>query len=136
MNKALLRLLAVIAVATPLVACGKSSIPNPAGPSQSTYSLSGTVSGPAGDNGAQMLEGVDVTVTDGSASYSTSTDSNGAFSFSGLAAGDWTLHFTKSGFVDQTENVTVSGDTNASYSLQTDPAAATARQALKRGAKK
>jgi len=135
MNKALLRLLAVIAVVTPLVACGKSNPITPT-PPPATYSLSGTVSGPAGDDGAVMLEGVNVTATDGSNSYSTTTDANGAFDFNGLAAGAWTLHFTKSGFVDQTEQVTVSGDTSGTYSLQTDPAAATARQALKRGGKK
>jgi hypothetical protein len=133
-HKNLLNLFAVIAVAAPLVACGKSNPIAPSNPTSVTYSLSGSVSGP-GDSGAVPLEGVNVSASDGTNELTTTTDANGMFSFSNVAAGDWTLHFTKTGYIDETTQVTLASDMSANYSLNPDPAAAQ-RQPLARARRK
>jgi hypothetical protein len=74
-----------------------------------TYSISGTITPAAGGNGATVTLG-------GAASASTTADSSGAFSFSGLANGTYTLTPSRAGytFSPASQSVTVNGANVAS----------------------
>ena len=75
------------------VGCGAASVPKSVA-TVSDLSISGSIS-PA-------TNGVGVTVTlSGDASGTTTTDSSGNYSFSGLPAGAYTLTPSKSGFSDE-----------------------------------
>jgi hypothetical protein len=86
-----------------------------------TYSISGLITPAAGGSGATV-------VLSGAASASTTTDGSGAFTFSGLANGTYTLTPSRTGytFSPTSQNVTVSGanvTTGVSFTatLQTSP---------------
>lgn len=75
-------------------------------PPPQTYSLSGTITPAAGGNGATIT-------LSGTASATTSANSSGAFTFTGLANGTYTLTPSRTGytFSPTSQNVTVNGAT-------------------------
>lgn len=68
--------------------------------------LTGDIQGTVKDhNGGQLIENCRVALSPGG--KSTSTDANGSFSFEDLTAGTYTLSFSKSGYSDATQEVSV-----------------------------
>jgi len=82
-------------------------------PSNATYSLSGTVSGPGGSGATVKLTGA--------ATASTTADSNGNFTFTGLANGSYTVTPSKTGFTytPASQAVTVSNANVTGVSFST-----------------
>lgn len=72
-------------------------------PEITTGSISGTVT--ADSNGTEPLSGVTVSIL--STGQSTTTGSNGAFTFTNLQAGSYSLQFTKSGYNTNSRTVNV-----------------------------
>jgi hypothetical protein len=88
-----------------------------------TYSLSGSIYGDLNQNGVQDssetgVNGVSVSLSSG---QSTTTDSNGAYSFSNLTQGTYTITITSpSGYTTSTTNpvtLAVSGDTTQNFGV-------------------
>jgi len=75
--------------------------------SETQLSLEGTVTNA---NGGALLEGVAVTVN--GSELTVLTDENGDYAIAGLAAGNYVLQFTLSGFVDVTQQATVATGEN------------------------
>jgi hypothetical protein len=73
-------------------------------PPAATFSVSGTVSETA-PTASKRVEGVQVT----SGTATATTNSNGAFTLTGVASGVQTLTFTKADYVTTTRQVTVAG---------------------------
>jgi hypothetical protein len=100
-----------------------SAILNPTTPATSTFSISGSVSGPA-------LVGVTINLT-GAATGSTSTDVNGNYSFTALPTGSYTVAPSLAGFVfsPASSAVTISG-ANVSVNNFAETASAAASSSL------
>ena len=88
-----------------------SPTPTPT-PTPTTFTISGTVAETAPTT-STLLEGV--TVSNGSAS--TTTDSQGRFTLTNVAAGAYTLTASKGDYSSETKAVTVAGDTTVSFNL-------------------
>ena len=104
---ALLTALVFIGGCSGLVSQTSQQVPPPP-----TFSLSGTITPAAGGNGATLT-------LSGAASGSTTANSSGAFSFSGLKDGIYTLTPSRTGytFSPTSQNVTVNGATVAGVSF-------------------
>ncbi|MGE5111233.1 MAG: TonB-dependent receptor [Acidobacteriaceae bacterium] len=79
-----------------------------------------TVRGRVLDPSGAAIQGVDIRISSQRTSFSrtSTTDSSGFFSFSGLQAGDYTLSSHKEGFADSTRELTLAGDRTADIRLQ------------------
>ena len=58
------------------------------------------------------------TVSDGGVSISTTTDERGEFTFTGLAGGMWHVSLARDGFIEQTIDVNLDGDTSVACQLR------------------
>jgi hypothetical protein len=130
------KLLVVLAAGIAIVGCGRTS--GPMAPSSTGVAnasvgelvLRGSVSGET-DLGMNGLEGVTVTVSNGAASVSTSTDAAGEFTVSGLSAGGWTVTVSRAGYVDETISVNLEGDTSLGFSLDREDATVTSKRSAR-----
>lgn len=75
----------------------------------STHNVTGTVIG----SGGSPISGADVTVSDGTNTYTATTNSNGNFTVTGVPDGSYTVTITAGGYNTYTDTVAVSGS-NAS----------------------
>lgn len=71
-------------------------------PAFAAADVSGTVTDSSNSNTA--IQGVTVTATKGATTVSETTGVDGTYMFAGLAAGDWVLRFSKSGYVTEWYN--------------------------------
>jgi hypothetical protein len=120
------KLIVVVASAIVIVGCGKSS---PAGPSpfgnpgvENAFNLRGEVAQPSME-GDVPAEGVTALISNGSLQTVAVTDGQGRFAVEGISAGDWTIVLSKTGYMDQTLQVTVTADAYVSCLLERDPSA-------------
>jgi parallel beta-helix repeat protein len=94
------------------VGCAGFSSSSSAPPPPATYSISGTISPAANGTGVTMTLG-------GAASASTTTDSSGNYTFSGMASGNYTLTPSKSGYsfspASQSETVNTANVTGVNF---------------------
>lgn len=95
MMKKILKLIILLSAATFTASCAKDIV-------DLTGDIQGTVKE---DDGGKLLENCRVALSPGG--KSTWTDANGAFAFEDLEAGTYTLSFSKSGYVDATQEVSV-----------------------------
>lgn len=93
--KKILKLIILLSAATFTASCAKDIV-------DLTGDIQGTVKE---DDGGKLLENCRVALSPGG--KSTWTDANGAFAFEGLEAGTYTLSFGKSGYIDATQEVSV-----------------------------
>lgn len=92
-----------------------SSTPSPPTPPAGTYTLTGTVT----ESGAGALSGANIEVRDGpDAKKTTTTDSSGKYTLSGLQAGSFTLRAWKTGYSDSDKGVTLPGTSRVDYVMQ------------------
>lgn len=83
-------------------------------PTSSTFTLTGLVV----DENGQTVAGATVTVLDGpSANRSTTTDTAGRYSFTGLSAGGFTVRVRRDGHDDALRGVTLTSSTTADFTL-------------------
>jgi hypothetical protein len=100
------------ATSTPAAA---TPAPAPTPVTPATFSLSGTISFTGLGSG---IPSASVTIVDGAnAGKTVQTNSAGAYSFSGLTGGGFTVSITASGFVGVTRPVTLTANTTLSVSL-------------------
>ena len=75
-----------------------------------TATGSGTIEGAVLTTWGSVLSGVSVSYASGTSTYSTTTDSSGLFTQSSLATGTYTLSYSKSGYVNETQYATLETD--------------------------
>ena len=75
-----------------------------------TATGSGTIYGVVLTSSGSVLSGVSVSYASGTSAYSTTTDSSGLFTQSSLATGTYTLSYSKSGYVNETQYATLETD--------------------------
>ena len=75
-----------------------------------TATGSGTIYGVVLTNSGSILSGVNVSYASGTSTYSTTTDSSGLFTQSSLATGTYTLSYSKSGYLNETQYATLETD--------------------------
>jgi Carboxypeptidase regulatory-like domain len=118
------KLVSLVLLGVLTVGCGDSPVrptvqplPNPSpAPTGALYAVSGLVT--TSDGGA--VEGAIVTVGDDFDVYLTgTTDIEGRYSFSGLAAGVWQLTVSKEGFETMTTRIELSEDMSLDVQLPT-----------------
>ncbi len=107
--KNLIKFLTLILLLTviPLASCTED-------PEESMGSIIGNVT--ESPKGTEPLSGVTVSIT--STGQSTTTGSNGAFSFQNMAPGTYSLQFSKSGYVSNSRSVTVVAGGEAKCDIQ------------------
>jgi Carboxypeptidase regulatory-like domain len=131
------KLIALILVSLTVAACGQSPVrpspppaPAPGGggggerpharsPTVS-YAVSGVVHRAA--DSTQAIEGAAVSVTDDFSILSATSDDQGRFSVSGVAAGTWQLTVTKDGYEVMTMTIEVAEDMTVDVELAPVPA--------------
>jgi Carboxypeptidase regulatory-like domain len=123
------KLIALILVSLTVAACGQSPVrpspppaPAPApGPAPTvSYAVSGVVHRAA--DSTQAIEGAAVSVTDDFSILSATSDDQGRFSVSGVAAGTWQLTVTKDGYEVMTMTIEVAEDMTVDVELAPVPA--------------
>ena len=75
-----------------------------------TATGTGTIEGAVLNSSGSVLSGVSVSYASGTSTYSTTTDSSGLFTQSSLATGTYTLSYSKSGYVNETQYATLETD--------------------------
>jgi len=111
----------ILAIVLGLGAAGCGSSGTPSTPSPSTITLSGTVKDSTTGAG---LVGAAVVILDGpNANRSTTTDAAGAYTLAGLTSGGFTARASLTGYLAQSQPVTLTGSTIAAFALVKVPAA-------------
>ena len=75
-----------------------------------TVTGSSTIKGAVLTSSGSVLSGVSVSYASGTSTYSTTTDSSGLFTQSSLATGTYTLSYSKSGYLNETQYATLETD--------------------------
>ena len=75
-----------------------------------TVAGSSTIQGAVLTSSGSVLSGVSVSYASGTLTYSTTSDSSGLFTQSSLATGTYTLSYSKSGYVNETQYATLETD--------------------------
>ncbi|MGE0594619.1 MAG: carboxypeptidase regulatory-like domain-containing protein [Vicinamibacterales bacterium] len=100
----------------------------PTTPSTSTFTVTGVVT-EAPPTTFKQLDGVEVLLTD---SVATTTNGQGAFTFTGVAAGTYTLRARRSGYDEQTATITLPGNGTSPVSFGLVPVADTLSESDRR----